>query len=136
MMNAKVIARIGHTRQITHDKGHTVHINWDGQYTSLSRAQFTDLVRTLERGEHHLYASEGGCSIVNVDDAAYEVWIDDQCLNVCRDELRSLRNAALTTETRLHGFRTAYVTRPARPRVDMKPIATIRPLKPVRHYSN
>jgi hypothetical protein len=135
MMNSRLIAQIGTTRQITHDKGHTVHISWDGQHATLSREQFTDLVCTLERSEQDLYSSAGGCSVVNVDDITYEVWIDDYCLNLHHDELRSLLNAVLTTETRLHGFRVA-VTRPVLPAVETQLVATIRPVKPVQHYCN
>lgn len=105
-MNSQVLASINPTRHITHEAGKVVYIHWDQHQFSLTRSRFVHLVRALEHGSKRMYAEEDGQTVVQVDEDLREVWIEDSCILVNRHEYRALLNAALRTETRLHGFHT------------------------------
>lgn len=134
-MQRKTLAKIDAKRQITHEGGHTVHIMWDEQLFNIPRTEFNELVRVLKAGQHADYADCGEYSVVRVDDNSFELWLDDTCMTLTSNEYRILTNAVLTTETRLHGFRTTS-ERPSRQKYQLTPIAVIRPPRPVRRYEN
>jgi hypothetical protein len=105
-MNAqKRLASINPTRHLTHEKGQQVNLWWDDQAFHLSRRQFGQFVRALERGARYLFAEFGAYCVVHVDDDLRELWLEGRCITLTRADYRALLNAALTTETRLHGFR-------------------------------
>lgn len=111
-MTPQLLASISTDRHITHRAGQTVFINWDNRRFSLPRARFVRLVRALEHGAHWLYAENEAFSVVHVDDDRCEVWIENSCLTLDRREYRALLNAALRTETRLHGYRVVNELEP------------------------
>ena len=104
-MNPQLLASISHSRHITHEAGQIVHLNWDSQQFSLQRPSFVQFVRTLESGYKSQFAEDDDYSVVQVDDDVRDVWIENSCISVNRAEYRALLDAALRTETRLHGFR-------------------------------
>jgi hypothetical protein len=67
---------------------------------------------------------------VAVDDEHREVWIEDTCLLLNRLDYRALLNAILTTETRLHGFRSICPMHdedaPAEPTINIQAPAPLR----------
>jgi|GEM_PF-4959517 len=111
-MNVQLLAAINDSRHITHDAGQVVYLNWDGHQFCLERSRFNCFVRALEYGSRQLFAGDGCYSVVQVDNDVREVWIDKTCLTLNHDEFRALLNAALTTETRLHGFRVKIIEQP------------------------
>jgi hypothetical protein len=124
-----LLANIDTRRHIDHEAGQVVHLHWDTHHFRLTRANFTNLVHALERGAQRLYACEGRYNIVQVDDDVREIWIGKTCLSLNSADYRALLNAALTTETRLHGFRP-----PAPPleKIAIQPVATMRAPRPAR----
>lgn len=105
-MNHQLLATINDNRQIMHEAGQIVYINWDEYRFRIGRSSFSHFARVLERGLNRLYVAKRDYSVVQVDDDFREVWIENTCLSLTSREYRALLNAALTTETRLHGFRT------------------------------
>jgi len=118
-----VLASINTRRHMLHEAGQVVHIHWDDHHFTLPRADFIRLVRVLEQGLKQPYAEEGRYSVVQVDDDVREVWVDRTCLSLNQRDYRALLNAALTTETRLHGFRPQ---KPPQEKVVIHPIPLIR----------
>jgi hypothetical protein len=131
-MNYQLLASIDPNRQITHESGQVVYINWDGHQFRLMRSDFSHFAHALEQGLKQLYASEKRYSVVHVDDDLLEVWIENSCLSMTWREYRALLNATLTTETRLHGFRT-----PQDDEISIKTIApSYRPPSPINFHWN
>lgn len=134
-MQQKTLAKIDAKRHITHEGGHTVHIHWNEHTFCLSRTDFTDLAQALKDGMFADYADFGAFSVVWVDNTNIEVWLNDVCLHLSQTEYRTLTNAALMTETRLHGFRTTRQHN-QRHTVTVQTVSRIRPPRPLRHYEN
>lgn len=113
----KPLATITTQRRLSHAAGETVTLHWDDHQFRLSRVALSRFARVLEQGKSQLYAAKKGFSVVTVDDETREVWIGKTCIALNPREYRSLLNAALRTETRLHGLRGAIPqeeeTRPA-----------------------
>lgn len=106
-MNHKSLATITTQRRLSHAAGETVTLHWDDHQFRLSRAALSRFARVLEQGKTQLYAAKKGFSVVVVDEETREVWIGKSCIALNPREYRSLLNAALRTETRLHGLRGA-----------------------------
>ncbi len=104
-MPYRSLATINHNRSLTHDAGQIVYLNWDDHSFSFTRAGFSRFARALQRGAVRLYAGQRDYCVVAVDSDLRDVWIEDTCLTLDWRDYRSLLNATLTTETRLHGFR-------------------------------
>jgi hypothetical protein len=121
-----VLASINTRRHMLHEAGQVVHIHWDEHQFTLTRANFVSLVRVLEQGVNNPYADEGRYSVVQVDDEVREVWIENACLSLNHREYRALLNAALTTETRLHGFRPQ---KPPQDKIVIHPIPLLRRIR-------
>ncbi len=105
LMNYQLLATINDHRQITHEAGKIVCIQWDEYQFRLMRSSFSHFARVLEYGSQRPYVGKNHYSVVQVDDELREVWIENTCLSLNHREYRALLNAALRTETRLHGFR-------------------------------
>lgn len=103
----KSLATITTQRRLSHAAGETITLQWDDHQFRLSRAALSRFARVLEQGKSQLYAAKKGFSVVAVDDETREVWIGKSCIALNPREYRSLLNAALRTETRLHGLRGA-----------------------------
>lgn len=103
----KSLATITTQRRLSHAAGEIVTLHWDDHQFRLSRAALSRFARVLEQGKTQLYAAKKGFSVVAVDDETREVWIGKSCISLNPREYRSLLNAALHTETRLHGLRGA-----------------------------
>lgn len=118
-----ILATINTRRHMLHENGQVVHIHWDDHQFTLARADFAGLVRALEQGVQQPYAEEGRYSVVQVDDDAREVWVGHICLALNDRDYRALLNAALTTETRLHGFRPQ---KPPQEKIVIHPVSILR----------
>ncbi len=118
-----ILATINTRRHMQHEAGQIVHIRWDEHHFTLARDQFVCLARALEQGINQPYAEEGRYSVVQVDDDTRDVWIEYTCLSLNQREYRALLNAALTTETRLHGFRPQ---KPPQEKIVTHPISILR----------
>lgn len=127
------LATINTHRHMRHEGGQVVHIHWDKHQFTLTRVDFVRFVRVLEQGANQLYAGEGRYSVVQVDDDVREVWIENTCLSLKHIEYRALLNAALTTETRLHGFRPQ---KPPQEKIVIHPISIVRRLRQARSCWN
>lgn len=103
----KPLATITTQRRLSHAAGETVTLHWDDHQFRLSRVALSRFARVLEQGKSQLYVAKKGFSVVSVDDETREVWIGKTCIALNPREYRSLLNAALRTETRLHGLRGA-----------------------------
>jgi hypothetical protein len=106
-MNYQKLATITPNRHFMHEQGKTVYLCWDDDRFCLSRAQLSQFARALEHGSRYLYAESGHYSVVHVDDDVREIWMGTEFITLSANDYRALLNAALTTETRLHGFRDA-----------------------------
>lgn len=130
-MNAhKLLASITPQRQLTHEQGKRVHLFWDDKHFRMARAEFGQFVRALERGMRYLYAEKGVYCVVHVDDDQREIWLGERCITLTRKDYRALLNAALTTETRLHGFRDPQAS--TTPFPAQLQISRYRPLRAMR----
>lgn len=134
-MATKILAKINAARTITHKAGQTVYLGWDEHDFCFTRRDFMCFVDVLRRGSGVLYAACDGYIAVQVDDDTHEVWLRDVCLHLTRREYNTLLNAALTTETRLYGFRAEPLPS-AIDGINVKQIATVRPPRAVRFYPN
>lgn len=121
-----VLATINTRRHLRHEAGQLVHLHWDEHQITLTRADFVSFVRVLEQGANQLYADAGRYSVVQVDDEVREVWLGNICLILTTPDYRALLNAALTTETRLHGFRPQ---KPPQDKVVIHPVPLLRRLR-------
>ncbi len=106
-MNQHLLASISENRRLSHREGQVVYMTWDHQQFCFTRAGLSQFARALELGRTRLYAGSGDTCVVTVDDETREVWIGKQCLALQPRDYHALLNAALRTETRLHGFRRA-----------------------------
>jgi hypothetical protein len=98
----KILAKINPSRTLSIVED-TILLQWDDREFHLDYHTFLRLVRTLEQGKTCDYADCPGCAFVRVDRELHEVWIANECLTLHQREFRLLLNAALSTETRLHG---------------------------------
>lgn len=103
-MNHSPLAVINPQRRLSHVEGKKVTIHWDEHQFHITRAALSRFARVLEQGRVQLYAAKKGFSVVAVDGETREVWVGKTCLTLSQREYRSLLNAVLRTETRLHGL--------------------------------
>jgi hypothetical protein len=115
LMTYHSLATIDEQRRLTHDAGQVVYLNWDQHSFCFTRAALSRFARTLQQGMAQLYAGRRDYSVVTVDDECREVWVENVCLPLDRRDYRALLNAVLTTETRLHGFRSMQPAEEADP---------------------
>jgi hypothetical protein len=132
LMNYHSLATIDNQRRLTHDAGQVVYLNWDHHAFCFTRAGLSRFARTLQQGMAQLYAGRRDYSVVTVDDEYREVWVEAVCLSLNRRDYRALLNAVLTTETRLHGFRTKQQEE----EVDSEPTITYSAPPPLRFCWN
>ena len=133
-MSLRTLATINSNRQITHEAGETIYIHWDEHLFIIPRPSFIRLVRTLEYGSHLPYAGNDCYSVVQVDDNLREVWIGEKFLPMNANEYRALLNAALKTETRLHGFQATAPCTEETPAA--KPALTLHRPRPIQFCWN
>ncbi|MBL8120100.1 MAG: hypothetical protein J0L63_20310 [Anaerolineae bacterium] len=134
-MNQKHLATISPQRHISHEDGRLIRVQWDEQSFEIRREAFADFVHALERGMLLPYAEIGDFSVVHVDDERREIWLGKACLQVSHAEYRTLLNAALRTETRLHGFKLNSETQTA-DAIELRPFVQFQRPQPIRLYWN
>lgn len=131
----KKLATISDVRTFNLTADHRIELLWDNQRFTLGYDQFVGLARTLEAARHSFYVRHCGCTCVRVDDTEHELWLGKTCITLSGDDYRALRDAALQTETRLHGLLRSLPTEPA-PVPNLRMVGVWRAPREIAHCQN
>lgn len=131
MERKQSLAQMRTDRRLYQDDEQNIYLEWEQLVFPFTRPQFAQWVAVLEQGQKADFAERGPFTVVWEDATRCEVWINNRCLGLTQTEYKKLVNAALRTETRLHGTRSEAVSQlePLPAHIELKLVATVRPVK-------